>query len=332
MESVLTKTSTNGSDNAGKEDEPPLSPVLSSSSTTSSKTATPPPPRFADRSLSHSLLAASNPVDLRRKPYAETNKTSIDRASISMPPPLTKPMVDRRLSVTIAARPPRKSEEAPSDSLASSKSFDDRHPFANTPSPPTSTTRTDGTTITTASSTAPQPSGLPVLSPPAIPPHIPDQIDLVGSTLSAQLGLLTQVPKSDTAVHKTGLSSTQAVNTLRPDSAVYEGALSARTPRNSNPRSLSSQRRLSTPSSQRSTDTQEREAKTAIGTIGVCALDVKARSRPSRQILTRLQGDGEFEVSLQLVHQTVWRSHECLVAYRSFSIRHGMTPQMSSHL
>jgi hypothetical protein len=33
-----------------------------------------------------------------------------------------------------------------------------------------------------------------------------------------------------------------------------------------------------------------------IGTIGVCALDAKARSRPSRSILTRLQGNGDFEV------------------------------------
>ena len=33
-----------------------------------------------------------------------------------------------------------------------------------------------------------------------------------------------------------------------------------------------------------------------IGKIGVCALDIKARSRPSRSILTRLQGQGELEV------------------------------------
>jgi inositol hexakisphosphate/diphosphoinositol-pentakisphosphate kinase len=35
---------------------------------------------------------------------------------------------------------------------------------------------------------------------------------------------------------------------------------------------------------------------TSAGMIGVCALDVKARSKPSRNILTRLQNNGEFDV------------------------------------
>lgn len=34
----------------------------------------------------------------------------------------------------------------------------------------------------------------------------------------------------------------------------------------------------------------------AIGKIGVCALDIKARSKPSQNILTRLQSKGDFEV------------------------------------
>ena len=33
-----------------------------------------------------------------------------------------------------------------------------------------------------------------------------------------------------------------------------------------------------------------------IGRVGVCALDVKARSKASRNILTRLQGNGELDV------------------------------------
>lgn len=37
-------------------------------------------------------------------------------------------------------------------------------------------------------------------------------------------------------------------------------------------------------------------AKAPIGLIGVCALDIKARSKASRNILTRLQSNGEFEV------------------------------------
>lgn len=33
-----------------------------------------------------------------------------------------------------------------------------------------------------------------------------------------------------------------------------------------------------------------------IGIIGICALDVKARSKASRNILTRLQSNGDFDV------------------------------------
>lgn len=49
-------------------------------------------------------------------------------------------------------------------------------------------------------------------------------------------------------------------------------------------------------SSTASPSNSDRAKVTPIGRIGVCALDVKARSKPSRNILTRLQTNGEFEV------------------------------------
>ena len=79
----------------------------------------------------------------------------------------------------------------------------------------------------------------------------------------------------------------------KSDDARSDSALPKRALRPPPKRSASNNRRLSRTTSK---DNSIDEARPMIGRIGVCALDVKARSRPSRQILTRLQSDDEFEV------------------------------------
>lgn len=47
--------------------------------------------------------------------------------------------------------------------------------------------------------------------------------------------------------------------------------------------------------SQLCSDAKAPSSKKILGTIGICALDSKARSKRSRHIMTRLQSTGDFE-------------------------------------
>ncbi|KIV89937.1 hypothetical protein, variant 1 [Exophiala mesophila] len=264
----LRRIPTNTSDN-DLDDSASLTAVHSAgSSTTSSKQ----PPRGPGRTTStHSLLATGSikTSDIRKASHAETTRASADRSSISMPPPSAKPSVDRRLSTSLSSiRTQRKSEDIPRSPPASVKSFDDRISYGATPTAQVSTTAFDATVVTTASSTSTSPT--PV------------------STATSHTTSMQQPQKTDPSA-----TATQPV-VPNNKSETSESALPNRAPRTANPRSISTSRRLSTTGSSKNESINS--DRLSLGKIGVCALDVKARSRPSRQILTRLQGDGDFEV------------------------------------
>ncbi|RMZ77165.1 hypothetical protein DV737_g4499, partial [Chaetothyriales sp. CBS 132003] len=295
MDPHLDKTSPRGfgTESSSSTDGSPLVPTISSSSSRSEA------PLVRKRTTStHSLLAASSPVDLRRKAYVETNTTPPDRASISMPQPHTQPRTEKRLSMMANSR--NANSTAADESQSPPRSIkglaaDPRQIHVNSPPRHMSTTAMDTTAITATASNSSNSSGLPVFSPSAHSALFQHPGD-ANSSPSSSLPHASGPPSSEApAALAQNVLSGQA---LKPDPAFTGqagGVLRHTAPRSNPSRSISAQRRVSTPS-QRSLDIQEQEAKRAIGTIGVCALDVKARSRPSRQILTRLQGDGDFEV------------------------------------
>lgn len=286
---TLKRVPTNASQDSDANGSP-LTAVLSDPSHT--KTS----PRLAGRSnTTHNLLAVNNGADVRRGAQIETTTTNTNRASISMPNSVGKPSIDRRLSVSLSTAPrlPRRSEDGTGAASPPSSilSFDDRQQFSTSLSVPT--TATDTTSITTNSvNNLP---GLPVLSPPLPSTHLPNESPLVQPQSS-------KMSTSNDAVKSPPLARTESLAPAGP--ALFSipksegpssdsGALPARGPRGTTSRTTSTTRRLSRTTSK---ENSVEEAGPRIGKVGVCALDVKARSRPSRQILTRLQNNDDFEV------------------------------------
>lgn len=231
----------------------------------------------------HNLLANTHGSNVRRGSYTQTTRLAVDRASLSLPPPVVKSCHDRRPSASIsAAFAPRRSEDSGRDTISTSppasvKSFDDRLEVQFSKSPSATTIVTD-TTVIMATSQGPS-SGPPVLSAS------------LASDSAASL-LEAQTSSAPSPIDLSG-SAHDFFGPAKAEGSNLDGAFPARTPRTSTPRSTSVARRLSRTASK---ETDVGSNAPSIGKIGVCALDIKARSRPSRQILTRLQKDDEFEV------------------------------------
>ena len=206
----LSRTSTNGTENdieRGTAELNALNPITTASST-SSKDGLPLPLKTTGRSLSHSLLAATNRADAtsRKSSQAQSTHTTttMDRPSISMPPPTSKPPSERRPSVSI--RSSRRSEDNQPSTTSPPGSFKGSEDILRSPMTlpaSASTTATDTTSVTTSST--PQLPGLPVISPPALTPNDqPNNVDIV-SVKPGQGGsnppssMANGIPRSDTA-------------------------------------------------------------------------------------------------------------------------------------
>lgn len=88
----------------------------------------------------------------------------------------------------------------------------------------------------------------------------------------------------------------QANQSRTPRSDALENQMAAGRGTHSSTRSSSRAPRRLSGSTATSSVSEAEYASPTIGKIGVCALDVKARSKPSQNILTRLQSKGGFEV------------------------------------